>query len=233
MLGNATLTAFVATTDAARSRSFYGGTLGLPLLSEDQFALVFDCTGIQLRIQVVKELHPQSFTVLGWQVTNVRQTVSALTNRGVALERYPYLQQDDVGVWRAPSGAKVAWFKDPDGNLLSVTEPAAMAAHQDSQMPVMTVLEARVSEQQWADLVQLYERGASRLPPQMLQTFLVQSDSDRELWRGISIWRSRAALEEYRRSVQTPGGIAMFRAVGAEPTLGIWTVGALTPAGGA
>jgi catechol 2,3-dioxygenase-like lactoylglutathione lyase family enzyme len=125
MLGNATLTAFVATTDAARSKSFYAGTLGLPLLSEDHFALVLDCRGIQLRIQVLKELRPQSFTVLGWQVANVRQTVSALAKGGVALERYPYLQQDDFGVWQAPSGAKVAWFKDPDGNLLSVTEPAA------------------------------------------------------------------------------------------------------------
>ena len=125
MLGNATLTAFVATTDAARSKSFYGGTLGLPLLSEDQFALVFDCSGIQLRIQVLKQLRTQPFTVLGWQVANVRQTVSALAKGGVALERYPYLQQDDFGVWQAPSGAKVAWFKDPDGNLLSVTEPAA------------------------------------------------------------------------------------------------------------
>ena len=125
MLGNATLTAFVATTDAARSKSFYGGTLGLPLLSEDQFALVFDCGGIQLRIQVLKELRPQSFTVLGWHVADVRQTASALAMRGVTLERYPYLQQDELGVWQAPSRAKVAWFKDPDGNLLSVTEPAA------------------------------------------------------------------------------------------------------------
>jgi len=125
MLGNATLTAFVATTDAARSKSFYGGTLGLPLLSEDQFALVFDCGGIQLRIQVLKELRPQSFTVLGWHVADVRRTASALAMRGVTLERYPYLQQDELGVWQAPSRAKVAWFKDPDGNLLSVTEPAA------------------------------------------------------------------------------------------------------------
>lgn len=97
--------------------------------------------------------------------------------------------------------------------------------------PVMTVLEGRVAPDQWAKLQALYEGEAARLPAQMLQAFLVQNPGEPAVWRGISVWRSRAALEEYRRSVDTPGGVAMFRAVGAEPTLGIWTVMTMLPAG--
>ncbi len=125
MLNDAPLTGFVATTDAARAKRFYADTLGLRLVSEDPFAVVFDCRGTQLRVQVLKELRPQPFTVLGWQVPDVRRTVSALAQHGVTFERYGYMEQDELGVWRSPSGAQVAWFKDPDGNLLSVTEPPA------------------------------------------------------------------------------------------------------------
>ncbi len=125
MLDSARLTGFVATVDAARAKGFYHGVLGLALVSEDPFALVFACGGNQLRVQILTELRPQSFTVLGWQVTDIRTTVSALAGRGVTFERYGGMQQDDLGIWRSPSGAHVAWFKDPDGNLLSVTELAA------------------------------------------------------------------------------------------------------------
>ena len=100
----------------------------------------------------------------------------------------------------------------------------------DAALPIMTVLEAHVPPERWAELVAAYDRGAGQLPPQMLRTLLVQGEADRTLWRGISIWRSRAALEEYRRSVTTPGGIAMFRAVGAEPVLSIWSVATSAPA---
>ncbi|HZC68725.1 MAG TPA: VOC family protein [Nitrospirales bacterium] len=125
MLGKATLMAFVATANPARSKRFYQETLGLRLVSDDQFALAFDCNGIQLRIQKVETLQPQSFTALGWQIPNVRETVLGLSKHGVSFERYSFLEQDHLGVWQAPSGAKVAWFKDPDGNLLSVTESGA------------------------------------------------------------------------------------------------------------
>ncbi|HEV2669860.1 MAG TPA: VOC family protein [Gemmatimonadales bacterium] len=125
MLGKALVTAFVATANAARSRRFYQDTLGLRLVSDDQFALAFDCNGVQLRVQKVEKLQPQSFTALGWQVPSIRKAVSGLSKRGVSFERYTFLEQDELGVWRAPSGAQVAWFKDPDGNLLSLTESGA------------------------------------------------------------------------------------------------------------
>jgi hypothetical protein len=89
---------------------------------------------------------------------------------------------------------------------------------------VMTILEAHVAPERWTELEHLYTTTGSRLPPQMVQTFLVQSTNDTMLWRGISIWRSSEALEEYRRSVETPGGILMFRAVNAEPTLSLFEV---------
>jgi len=125
MLGSAQLTAFVATAHATRAKEFYGGTLGLTLLTDDEFALAFDSNGTQLRVQKVERVEPPPFTVLGWQVPNIRATVTDLAQRGVAFDRFPFLQQDDLGIWAAPSGTKVAWFKDPDGNLLSLAQSPA------------------------------------------------------------------------------------------------------------
>jgi len=125
MLGSARLTAFVATTDSARSRPFYESVLGLRFLSDDRFALVFDSNGTTLRIQKVERFQPLPFTALGWQVAGIQHVVSTLTKLGVAFERYSFLQQDGLGIWTSPAGAKVAWFKDPDGNLLSVWESGA------------------------------------------------------------------------------------------------------------
>ncbi len=125
MIGKATITAFLATQDAPRAKRFYETMLGLRVKSDDEFALAFDSDGIELRIQKVKEFRPHPFTALGWRVDNVRTTMAALVNRGVTFERYDFLDQDDLGVWQAPSGARVAWFKDPDGNLLSLTEISA------------------------------------------------------------------------------------------------------------
>jgi len=125
VLGNATITAFLATTDAPRAKRFYETVLGLRIKSDDEFALAFDCDGIELRIQKVREFRPHPFTALGWRVHNVRTTMLTLVNGGVTFERYEFLDQDDLGVWRAPSGARVAWFRDPDGNLLSLTEIGA------------------------------------------------------------------------------------------------------------
>jgi catechol 2,3-dioxygenase-like lactoylglutathione lyase family enzyme len=125
MLGSAQLTAFVATAHPTRAKGFYGGTLGLTLLTDDEFALAFDSHGTQLRVQKVERVEPPPFTVLGWQVPNIRATVTELAQRGVAFDRFPFLQQDDLGIWAAPSGTKVAWFKDPDGNLLSLAQSPA------------------------------------------------------------------------------------------------------------
>jgi len=92
------------------------------LVADDGFALVFDMAGTMLRITRVAILEPQPFTVLGWRVDDVAGAARALAARGVALERYPHLEQDELGVWTSPGSTRVAWFKDPDGNTLSLTE---------------------------------------------------------------------------------------------------------------
>jgi catechol 2,3-dioxygenase-like lactoylglutathione lyase family enzyme len=122
MLAAQPLVAFVATRDPDRARVFYQETLGLRLVSDEPYALVFDANGTTLRVQKVQEVEPQGFTVLGWLVPDVIETVRALRKRGVAFERYGFMEQDEDGVWTAPGGAKVAWFRDPDGNTLSLTQ---------------------------------------------------------------------------------------------------------------
>ncbi len=125
MLKSATITAFVATANPRRSKRFYRDTLGLRLVSDDRFAIAFNCRGVQLRIQKVDSLRPQPFTAVGWRVPDIRRAVARLARSGVTFERYAFMKQDELGIWLAPSGAKVAWFKDPDGNLLSLTEVGA------------------------------------------------------------------------------------------------------------
>jgi catechol 2,3-dioxygenase-like lactoylglutathione lyase family enzyme len=122
MLAKAKVVAFVSITDSARARAFYGETLGLSIVHEDDFAIVLDANGTTVRVSKVKELAPQPFTVLGWSVPDVAATVKALGAKGVRFERYSFLEQDDLGVWTAPGGAKIAWFKDPDGNVLSLSQ---------------------------------------------------------------------------------------------------------------
>lgn len=122
MLGKNTLVAFVATTDGERARLFYGDVLGLKVVSDDPYAVVCEVNGAPLRIQKVDSFRPQGFTVLGWEVADIDATVDALAARGVEFQRYDGMNQDARAVWSAPSGARVAWFKDPDGNTLSVTE---------------------------------------------------------------------------------------------------------------
>jgi catechol 2,3-dioxygenase-like lactoylglutathione lyase family enzyme len=117
--------ALIATAMPDRARAFYGTTLGLTLLADDDFSLVFDLCGVPLRIQKVRELQPQPFTALGWQVADAAGMVASLRARGVVFERYPFLPQDAHDIWDAPGGARIAWFKDPDGNLLSLTEVRA------------------------------------------------------------------------------------------------------------
>jgi catechol 2,3-dioxygenase-like lactoylglutathione lyase family enzyme len=121
-LKSAPVVAFVATVNAARARRFYEKTLGLRLVGEDGFALEFDAAGTMLRVAVVRDLKPAGYTVLGWRVPNIKRAVRDLTKKGVRFQRYDFMEQDELGVWTAPSGAKVAWFHDPDGNTLSVTE---------------------------------------------------------------------------------------------------------------
>ena len=114
--------AFVATRNSQQAKLFYGQKLGLKFLSDDGFALVFDIGGTMLRIAKVKDLTPAPYTVLGWEVNAIEESVSQLSAKGVVFERFPGLTQDPLGIWDAPGGAKVAWFKDPDGNILSLSQ---------------------------------------------------------------------------------------------------------------
>jgi catechol 2,3-dioxygenase-like lactoylglutathione lyase family enzyme len=123
-LSEQNIVAFVPTSDPARAKRFYRDRLGLRLVSEElPFALVFDVHGIMLRVTIVKEFSPAGHTILGWRVPDVGLAAKALQGAGVGLERYPGMQQDELGIWTAPGGTKIAWFKDPDGNTLSISQP--------------------------------------------------------------------------------------------------------------
>ena len=122
MLGRQKLMAFVGTSNGERARAFYEGTLGLAVTSDDGFALAVDANGTMLRIQKVGQFKPHPFTTLGWDVKDIDGVVASLEERGVTFERFPGVDQDERGIWSAPSGARVAWFKDPDGNTLSITQ---------------------------------------------------------------------------------------------------------------
>jgi catechol 2,3-dioxygenase-like lactoylglutathione lyase family enzyme len=119
---NSKIISFVATRNPASALKFYAETLGLTLVSDDPFAIVFDANGTMLRVQKVHELVLARHTVLGWEVPDISAKTKELTKRGVHFERFEGLAQDESGVWTTPSGAKVAWFKDPDGNTLSLTQ---------------------------------------------------------------------------------------------------------------
>jgi catechol 2,3-dioxygenase-like lactoylglutathione lyase family enzyme len=114
--------AFVASADSERALHFYRDLLGLRLIADEPYAVVFDLAGVPLRIQKVPQHQPLPYTALGWQVTAIDQVVAALSAKGVRFERYDGMEQNPAGIWRSPSGAQVAWFKDPDGNLLSLTQ---------------------------------------------------------------------------------------------------------------
>jgi catechol 2,3-dioxygenase-like lactoylglutathione lyase family enzyme len=122
MLAGAKTIAFVATTNTERARDFYGQTLGLRLVSDEPSALVFDSGGAMLRVSKVSALVPAPYTVLGWEVEDIRASVAALAERDVVFERFAGFQQDELGLCTFPDGVRVAWFKDPDGNLLSLTQ---------------------------------------------------------------------------------------------------------------
>lgn len=112
----------ICTRDRARSTAFYRDTLGLTLAHEDDFAAVFNSGGVTLRVSVVPDFTSHEHTILGFHVSDVPATVKALRTKGLTFNLYPRFRQDDLGVWTAPGGSpQVAWFKDPDGNVLSVT----------------------------------------------------------------------------------------------------------------
>jgi len=122
MLGSTNIVAFVPITDVEKSRLFYEGVLGLRFVNDDGFAMVLDANGIMIRAAKMKEVKPAQFTILGWQVSNIENVVRGLGKKGVHFEIFGFFKQDEIGIWTAPTGDKVAWFKDPDGNILSVSE---------------------------------------------------------------------------------------------------------------
>jgi catechol 2,3-dioxygenase-like lactoylglutathione lyase family enzyme len=129
MLTSSKMIGFVPTRDSKAAREFYEGKLGFRFVSDDQFALVMMAGDTMLRIgKVPKEFAPVPFTVLGWEAQDIGAVVRWLTARGVAFEKYPFIQDQELGIWTAPSGDKVAWFKDADGNVLSVSQHHKSAA---------------------------------------------------------------------------------------------------------
>jgi catechol 2,3-dioxygenase-like lactoylglutathione lyase family enzyme len=122
MLGKYALMAFVATAEPVKGRAFYEEKLGLTARSVDDYGVMYDAGGTTLRMSFVRELHPAPYSILSWMVTDIHSVIAALKKKGVVFEVYEGMGQDEAGVWSAPGGTKVAWFKDPGGNLLSLSE---------------------------------------------------------------------------------------------------------------
>jgi catechol 2,3-dioxygenase-like lactoylglutathione lyase family enzyme len=122
MLAKRSVVTFIPTTDSARSRTFYEETLELPFIKDDGFALVFEAKGVRIRVVQAPQFQPVTYTILGWEVPDIEAAIDHLAGRGVTFERFGFFEQDARGIWLAPGGDKVAWFKDPDGNTLSVSQ---------------------------------------------------------------------------------------------------------------
>jgi catechol 2,3-dioxygenase-like lactoylglutathione lyase family enzyme len=115
---------FVVTSNPEKAKAFYGDLLGFRLMSDDNFALVFDANGTMIRVGKGQKVTPAPNTVLGWEVDDIHAAIRELTPRGVRFEQFnlPFMKQDELGVWTPPNGDQVAWFKDPDGNMLSISQ---------------------------------------------------------------------------------------------------------------
>ncbi len=114
--------AFVTTADPDRAQKFYEEVLGLRFIADEPYALVFQSAGIMLRIAKADEVTVAPYTILGWKVDDIHASATTLHARGVEFQIYPGMKQDKLGIWNSPSGAKIAWFKDPDGHTLSLTQ---------------------------------------------------------------------------------------------------------------
>ncbi len=122
MLASSKIIGFVPSKNSEKSRAFYEGKLGFQFVSDDEFALVLRAGETIIRVLKAKDFTPAPYTVLGWEVSNIETVVDWLTKRGVVFEKYPFVEDKKRGIWTAPTGDKVAWFKDPDGNVLSVSQ---------------------------------------------------------------------------------------------------------------
>lgn len=131
MLESCDVIAFVPAADLERARVFYEQVLGLPVTDQNGFACVFDAHGTMLRVTAVPKVAQPGYTVLGWSVPDITATVRELTARGVMFQRYDMMDQNEDGIWSPPGGGMVAWFTDPDGNTLSLTQFPAQALGQN------------------------------------------------------------------------------------------------------
>lgn len=122
MLTNNTSISFLGTSNAGASRQFYETVLGLTFVADERFALVFDLDGHTLRITKIGNFKAPAHTVLGWRVDDIAAKVGELSAQGVQFLRLRDMPQDELGIWTSPTGAKVAWFLDPDGNNLTLTQ---------------------------------------------------------------------------------------------------------------
>jgi catechol 2,3-dioxygenase-like lactoylglutathione lyase family enzyme len=122
MLDSGKMIGFVPTKDYDKARAFYEGKLGFEFVSLDQYALVMSIGGHKIRIAKMPNFTPLQGTILGWEVAKIEPVVTWLRDQGVILEKYPFVQDRELGIWTTPTGDKVAWFKDPDGNVLSVSQ---------------------------------------------------------------------------------------------------------------
>lgn len=121
MLASGKMIGFIPTKDYEKARAFYEGKLGFEFVSLDQFALVLSVGGHKIRISKIPNFTPLQGTILGWEVQDIEAVARWLRDKGVAPEKFPFVQDQGLGIWTAPTGDKVAWFKDPDGNILSVS----------------------------------------------------------------------------------------------------------------
>ncbi len=124
MLADMNMAGFLLTKDYEKARAFYEGKLGFEFVSLDQFALVMKAGKSKIRIVRDPSFTPLRSTVLGWEVDDIEAIVDWLVERGVEFDKYPFVQDQGRGIWTAPGGSRIAWFKDPDGNVLSVSQHA-------------------------------------------------------------------------------------------------------------
>ncbi len=122
MLGSGKIVGFVPIKDYDVARAFYEGKLGFQFVSLDQFALVLSVGGHKIRLTKIPNFTPLQGTILGWEVANIEAVAAWLRDQGVPPEKFPFAQDRELGIWTAPSGDRIAWFKDPDGNILSISQ---------------------------------------------------------------------------------------------------------------
>ena len=124
MLTEERLVAFVWTSDSGRARAFYEGVLGLTFAGDHDHLMHFDSGPARIALgKSDQPVTPPHGTAVGWTVSDLKTNVRDLMARGVVFEAFKGMAQDELQIWSPVPGEGVAWFKDPDGNLLSLNGP--------------------------------------------------------------------------------------------------------------